>query len=97
MPNTRSAAKQVRVQERRRLRNQSVRSATRTYVRKAETQIKAASADDAPEAVREAVSALDRAARKGVIHPNAAARKKSRLMRKLNASLASAVTNTNPA
>lgn len=89
MPNTRSAAKQVRVQERRRLRNQSVRSATRTFVRKAEEQVTAGAAETAPEAVREAVSALDRAARKGVIHPNAAARKKSRLMKKLNSALSS--------
>jgi small subunit ribosomal protein S20 len=92
LPNKRSAAKQVRVQERRRLRNQSVRSATRTFVRKAEAEVRAHEAETAPEAVRLAVSALDRAARKGVIHPNAAARKKSRLMRKMNAAFAPAAS-----
>ena len=84
MPNTKSAAKQMRVQERRRLRNQSVRSATRTFVRKAEDHIADGETSPTAETVLEALSALDRAAKKGVIHPNNAARRKSRLMRKLN-------------
>ena len=85
MPNTKSAAKQMRVQERRRLRNRSVRSATRTFVRKAQEQIADGETNPTAEAVRTALSALDRAAKKGVIHPNNAARRKSRLMKKLNA------------
>ena len=84
MPNTKSAAKQMRVQERRRLRNRSVRSATRTFVRKAQEQIADGETNPTAEAVRTALSALDRAAKKGVIHPNNAARRKSRLMKKLN-------------
>lgn len=44
-----------------------------------------ATGEDAVETVRAAISELDRAARKGVIHPNNAARRKSRLLRKLNA------------
>ena len=90
MPNTKSAAKQMRVQERRRLRNQSVRSATRTYVKKAEAEIRGGQTDPLADPIREAISALDRAARKGVIHPNNAARRKSRLMKKLNAQAAAA-------
>ena len=88
MANTKSAAKQVRVQERRRLRNQAVRSSTRTYVRKAQAAIGSGEADPLAEPVRQAISALDRAARKGVIHPNAAARRKSRLMKRLHAQAA---------
>ena len=84
MPNTRSAAKAMRVQERRRLRNRSVRSATRTFVRKAEAEIAAGESNPTAEAIRQAISALDRAAKKGVIHANNAARRKSRLMKKLN-------------
>jgi len=84
LPNTKSAAKQMRVQERRRLRNRSVRSATRTFVRKAQEQIADGETNPTAEAVRTALSALDRAAKKGVIHPNNAARRKSRLMKKLN-------------
>ena len=90
MPNTRSAIKQVRVQERRRLRNQSVRSATRTYVKKAQLAIDDGAATESSDAIRAAISALDRAARKGVIHPNNAARRKSRLMHKLHKQAASA-------
>jgi small subunit ribosomal protein S20 len=90
LPNTKSAAKQMRVQERRRLRNQSVRSATRTYVRKAEAAIVAGETDPTADVVREAIGAIDRAARKGVIHRNAAARRKSRLMKKANLAAASA-------
>ena len=90
MPNTKSAAKAMRVQERRRLRNQSVRSSTRTFVKKAEAQIAAGETNPVADVVREAISAIDRAARKGVIHRNNAARRKSRLMKKLNQKAASA-------
>ena len=84
MPNTRSAAKAMRVQERRRLRNRAVRSATRTYVRKAQAEIASGESNPTAEVIRQAISALDRAAKKGVIHANNAARRKSRLMKKLN-------------
>ena len=84
MPNTRSAAKAMRVQERRRLRNRAVRSATRTYVRKALAEIASGESNPTAEVIRQAISAIDRAAKKGVIHANNAARRKSRLMKKLN-------------
>jgi small subunit ribosomal protein S20 len=90
LPNKKSAIKQVRVQERRRVRNQAVRSATRTFVRKAEAEIAAGESSPVADVVRDAISALDRAAKKGVVHPNNAARRKSRLMKKLNLNAASA-------
>ena len=68
---------------RRAARNQSARSAVRTYVKKA-TEAVSAGGDDAAEVVRSAVRALDKAAQKGIVHPNAAARRKSRLMTRLH-------------
>ena len=92
MPNTKSAIKMVRVAERRRLRNRPIRSATRTYVRKAERAI--AESDDAAVAVVTAIRALDKAVNKGVIHRNNAARRKSRLMKKLNRAIAASSPTT---
>ena len=90
MPNTKSAAKQVRVQERRRLRNKSVKSATRTYVKKAQAAIVDGEGNATSDVIRQAISALDRAVKKGVIHANNAARRKSRLMKRLNQQAATA-------
>ncbi len=56
----------------------------RTYVKKALALIEAGKLDEAEEMVRRAVSALDRAWERGVLHKNTVARKKSRLMRRLN-------------
>ena len=84
MPNTKSALKQVRVAERRRLRNKSVRSQNKTLVKKAEEFIFSGQVKKAEEEVKAAISSLDKAAEKGILHPNNAARRKSRLMKKLN-------------
>ncbi len=84
MPNTRSARKQVRVSERRRLRNKSIQSLCKTNITKAEGLIFSGELESAQAAAAVAISSLDRAAEKGVIHPNNAARRKSRLMKKLN-------------
>ena len=70
MPNTKSAKKQVLVGEQRRLRNKSVRSQCRNSVVKAGQLIAAGQIEAAREAVTVAVGSLDRAAAKGVIHPN---------------------------
>ena len=83
------AKKTARVQERRRVANRRVRSSTRTAVRKAVRTIESGGAAEAATAVAQAVSALDRADTKGVIHPNNAARRKSRLMKRLAKSTAS--------
>jgi len=85
MPNNAAAEKRMRQEKRRRLRNRMVKSTVRTQVTKARLAID--NEADAQEAVRAAVSELDRAAKKGVIHRNNAARRKSRLMKQLNATL----------
>jgi small subunit ribosomal protein S20 len=63
-------------------RNKAVRSELKTRVKRATTTV---GTDDNVEAVRVAVKRIDMAAAKGIIHRNAAARKKSRLMKKINA------------
>ena len=78
------AQKAARVQERRRIVNRRVRSSTRTAVKKAVRTLNSGS-DAAGSAVLTAVSRLDRAVAKGLVHRNAAARSKSRLTRRLNA------------
>jgi small subunit ribosomal protein S20 len=83
MPNNPSAAKRMRQEKKRRLHNRSIKSLVKTQITKARQAIE--EEVDAEDAVRAAVSALDRAAKKGVIHPNNAARRKSRLMKQLNA------------
>ena len=83
MPITKSAQKQVRASERKRLRNQPIRSRCKTSITKAEKLIFSGKLDEATAAVIEAVSMLDKAAEKGVIHANNAARRKSRLLKKL--------------
>ena len=89
---TPSAIKRVRQTERRRLINQPRRTTAKTLIAKAVTAVNDASAnggssDDVRDAVQRAVAALDRAAKVGAIHRNAADRRKSRLMLKVNAAL----------
>src|SRR5215207_7813262 len=73
----------MRQAARRAIRNRAAKSAVRTYVKKAAVAV-AGSVDDAAEIVRQAVRALDKAAQKGIVHRNAAARRKSRLMARLH-------------
>lgn len=61
-----------------------VKSRMRTFVRKAVALIGQGSPDEVAEAVRAAISEIDKAAQKGVIHRNQAARRKSRLMKRVN-------------
>ena len=84
LPNIKSAAKRVDVSERRRKRNRVYISAARTRIRRAEQLIEQGDADAAALAVGDAISTLDRAANKGILHPNNAARRKSRLWKKFN-------------
>jgi small subunit ribosomal protein S20 len=84
LANTKSALKRMRSSEKRRLRNRRVRSETRTYIKRARAQIEAGELEEAQKSVAQAVRALDKAAEKGILHKNSAARRKSRLMRKLN-------------
>jgi small subunit ribosomal protein S20 len=73
----------IRVAERRRVRNRTIKSAVRTFIRKAERGI-TTTAEDTNALVVQAISRLDKAASKGVLHKRNAARRKSRLMKKLN-------------
>ena len=88
MPITKSAKRQVRVGEQRRQHNRSIRSLCRSNVVKAGRLVAAGELEAAREAVAAAVTSLDRAVTKGVIHPNNAARRKARLMKKLNQAVA---------
>jgi small subunit ribosomal protein S20 len=83
MPNNAAAEKRMRQERKRRLHNRIVKSVVKTEITKARQAIDTGS-ESAEEAVRAAVSELDRAAKKGVIHRNNAARRKSRLMKQLN-------------
>ena len=84
MPHSKSAKKEVRVAKKRQFRNKSIRSLCKTRISKAEKFIFSGELNLGREAVVDAVSALDKAAEKRIIHANNAARRKSRLMKKLN-------------
>ena len=92
MTHSLSAAKRWRASIKRRERNRPIRSAARTYVSKATALIAKSGGpqEEAAAALQQALRALDKAAEKGVIHPNNAARRKSRLMKKYQAFLAPA-------
>ena len=83
---TPSALKRARQALRRRTVNRRTRSEARTLVLQAASVASGQSEGDPASAVAAAISALDKAAEKGIIHPNNAARRKSRLMAKVNAS-----------
>lgn len=85
MPNTRSAAKRVRVTARRTLRNRMVKSRMRTAIRRYEAALAEGDAAASTELFQKATSQIDRAAAKGVIHRNEASRRKARLAARLNA------------
>ena len=76
--------KTARASDRKRVRNRRVRSAARTFMTKAMNTLRAGELQPVEQAVTQVVSALDKAVTKGVIHRNNAARKKSRLVAKLN-------------
>lgn len=78
------AEKSARSSQRKRLYNRMAQSSAKTYVRTAERKLKSGASEEAEGAVKQAVSALDRAARKGAIHRNNAARRKSRLQKRYN-------------
>jgi small subunit ribosomal protein S20 len=73
MPNIASAKKNMRKSRAAQVRNRAQRSTLRTALKKAKAE------NASPEAMAEAVTLLDRAARKGLVHKNAAARRKSRM------------------
>ncbi len=83
MANHKSAIKRIRSNERKRIRNRYWRTRARTEIKKARTLIAAGDLEQARQAVRQAVRVLDKAAVKGILHPNNAARRKGRLMKYL--------------
>ena len=85
MANIKSAIKRNKQNEKKRIRNRVVRGSTRTFIKKAQVAIESGESKTSIEAVQVAISALDKAAAKGVIHKNNAARRKSRLMKRLSA------------
>jgi small subunit ribosomal protein S20 len=85
LANIKSAIKRNKQNEKRRVRNRVYRGSARTFVRKAFTAIESGDKENAQAATIQAVSALDKAAEKGILHKNNAARRKSRLMKRLAA------------
>ena len=81
MPNIKSAIKRVKVTETKNLRNRMIKSAVRTTVKKFENAVVAGTAD--AQLLAATSGAVDKAAAKGVIHKNAANRKKARLAKRL--------------
>lgn len=85
MANHKSAIKRIRQNEKRRLHNRSYRNRARTLVKKARTAIDSGDLQQAREATYAAMRDLDKLASRGVVHKRNAARRKSRLMKQLNA------------
>jgi small subunit ribosomal protein S20 len=92
LPTTKTAEKEMRVADRRKARNKSVHSLTKTSVSTAEGMISSGNQDASKAKVKIAISTLDKEAEKGKIHRNNAARRKSRLMKKFNKIAASPKT-----
>lgn len=84
MPNIKSAMKRVKVNKTKAAANKSRRSNLKTVLKKADAAC-ANNAADKAEAIKVAIKRVDQAAAKGLMHKNCAARKKSQLMKKLNA------------
>jgi len=82
MANIKSQKKRIKTNEKRHERNKAVKSELKTRVKTANSAIGTEGQD---EAVRTAIKRLDMAASKGILHKNAAARRKSRLMKRANA------------
>lgn len=88
MPNIKSAKKRVKVIEKKTLRNNMIKSAYKTAVKKFEQAIQTGNIEEAKTLFSEATKKIDQACTKGVIIKNTAARKKSSLSKKLNAAMA---------
>ncbi|MBA3905254.1 MAG: 30S ribosomal protein S20 [Pseudonocardiales bacterium] len=84
MANIKSQIKRVKTNEKRRMRNKSVRSSVRTAVRKFREAVEAGDNDNAALLQRAAARALDKAASKGVIHKNQAANRKSAMAKRID-------------
>lgn len=90
LANTQSAKKRIRSSARKQERNRHFRVSARTYIKKTRLHLREGDLEKAEAAAREAASTLDKAARKGILHPRNAARRKGRLMKAVAAAKASA-------
>lgn len=93
MANTKSSKKDLRRIAKRRVRNQQAKSALKTYVKKVRVTATGSDAETAKSALVAAVSALDKAAQRGIIHKNQAARRKSRIAKAANKAKAAAAAS----
>ena len=84
MPNIKSAKKRVKTSEARKTRNYAIRSLVKNAVKKFEASLTSENVADRVAALGNISATLDKAAKKGIIHKNTAARKKSRLAKRLN-------------
>lgn len=84
MANIKSAIKRIKVIETKTLRNRMVKSSVKTFIKKFEETIAAGNIEDAKRQYPRVSHVIDKAAAKGILHHNTAARKKSRLAIKLN-------------
>ena len=85
MPNIKSSIRSVKTDAERRAKNSAVKSQIRTATRKTVEAVEAGAVEDAKKELVQATSVIDKAASKGVLHKNTAARKKSNLTAKVNA------------
>lgn len=84
MPVSESAKREMRAAAKKQDRNKTIRTLTKTDVKKAGKVLSSGDVEAAKTSVKEAISTLDRAAEKKILHKNNVARKKSRLMKRLN-------------
>jgi len=85
LANHKSAIKRHKQSLKRKERNKTVKSSLKTVTKKVEAVLESGNTEDAPSILKQAVTALDKAAGKGIIHKKTAARKVSRLSKKVNA------------
>ncbi len=84
MANVKSAMKRIKVIEKKTLRNKMVKTGVKTSIKKFESALTAGNLEEAKTLLVSAIGEIDKAASKGIIHKNAASRKKSRLSIALN-------------
>jgi len=90
LPVTKSVEREMRTADRRQVRNKAVDTLTKTEVKKVNKAMSSGDIETAKGNLAAAISVLDKAVEKKIIHKNNAARKKSRIMKKFNALKATA-------
>ena len=90
MPNIKSVVKDVAKSRKNHERNIAAKSAVKTFVKKAKAAIESGDAAKIKETVSQSVSVIDKTAERGIIHKNAAARRKSRIMKRASKAISQA-------